>query len=320
MNDPAVNDPAVNDPVVNDPAVNASDVTDFEAFQRTCCERVDEALDRWLPDEAAAGDLAAAMRHIVFSGGKRLRPTLVMAGALHVGADLPRALDEALGAAVAVELVHAYSLLHDDLPCMDDAELRRGKPCAHTVWGEAMAVLAGDGLLTLAFEVLAARTPAGRPVGDMIVRLGRAAGWEGMVGGQVADLAAEGTAPDVERVRAIHDGKTAAMIAVSLQLGGLAAGGEPADVERLGALGRDLGLAFQIVDDLLDVEGTTEALGKAAGADADRSKMTWPAAVGVEQARTDAQALVDQALASAASGRAPELLGSLGGFILRRLS
>ncbi len=294
-------------------------MNDFESFQRACCEQVDDALERWLPDEAAAGDLAAAMRHIVFSGGKRLRPTLVVAGALDVGGALPSVFDDALGAAAAVEMIHAYSLLHDDLPCMDDGQLRRGKPCAHTVFGEATALLAGDGLLTLAFEVLARHTPPGRPVGEMVALLGRASGWEGMVGGQVADLAAEGSEPDVERVRNIHDGKTAAMIAVSLQLGGLSAGAGAVDVTRLGAVGRDFGLAFQIVDDLLDVESTTEALGKAAGADADRSKMTWPAAVGVEQARTDARALVERALQAAAPGQATELMASLGTFVLGRL-
>jgi geranylgeranyl diphosphate synthase type II len=188
------------------------------------------------------------------------------------------------------------------------------------VYGEAMAVLAGDALLTQAFEVLAAHTPGHRPVSRMIALLAAASGWEGMVGGQVADLQAEGQAPDVDRVAAIHAGKTAAMIAVSLQLGVLAGGGEDDDVARLGEVGRDLGLAFQIVDDLLDVEGTTEALGKAAGADADRGKMTWPAVVGVATARQDAERLVAGAVARARGGRAEALLGSLGGFILARVT
>lgn len=290
-------------------------MTEFRAFQAESCARVDEALEAWIPDASRAGDLARAMRHIVFSGGKRLRPTLVLVGALDVGGEQ----QDALGAAVAVEMIHAYSLLHDDLPCMDDADLRRGRPCAHVVFGEALAVLAGDALLTQAFEVLAIRTPETRPVARMVALLAEAAGWEGMVGGQVADLQAEGQAPDVDRVAAIHHGKTAAMIAVSLRLGALAGGGSEEDVGRLGEAGRDLGLAFQIVDDLLDLEGTTEALGKTAGADADRDKMTWPAAVGPEKARQDAEQLVRGALERAAGGRAHDLIRSLGALILSRV-
>jgi geranylgeranyl pyrophosphate synthase len=226
--------------------------------------------------------------------------------------------ENALGAAAAVELVHAYSLVHDDLPCMDDATLRRGKPCAHVVYGEAMGVLAGDALLTLAFELLARHTPAGAPLAEMTVALGEAAGWDGMVGGQVADLAAEGQAPDLERVHRIHTGKTAAMISVSVRLGALVGGGAADRVNQLAEAGRDLGLAFQIVDDLLDVEGTTEALGKQAGADAERDKMTWPAVVGVEQARKDARDLVDSVTARCAEGGAAELFTDLGAFLLPR--
>ena len=194
----------------------------FDVFMDDCCRRVDRVLDEELPaapdtsDATGAGggaggphagdlgELAAAMRHIVFSGGKRLRPALVLAGARDAGGDDDAVSEGALGAAAAVELIHAYSLLHDDLPCMDDGQLRRGKPCAHVIWGEALALLAGDALLTQAFEVLARRTPAGRPVGAMTAALGRAAGWRGMVGGQVLDLAAEGQTPEVPRVEAIH--------------------------------------------------------------------------------------------------------------------
>jgi geranylgeranyl diphosphate synthase type II len=219
-----------------------------------------------------------------------------------------------------VELVHAYSLVHDDLPCMDDGRLRRGKPCVHLVHGEAMAVLAGDALLTLAFEVLSARTPGELPVAAMLVALGRAAGWQGMVGGQVADLQAEGQAPDVERVHTIHAGKTAAMIAASFRLGALAGGAPPELVERLGAAGLDLGLAFQIVDDLLDLDGTTEELGKQAGADAGRRKMTWPAAVGESAARADAAELVDGATARIGAGPGAERLSALGAWLLPRRS
>jgi geranylgeranyl pyrophosphate synthase len=289
-------------------------VNRFEVFMNDGRKVVDDALHRWTPDERAAGDLAAAMRHIVFAGGKRFRPALVFLGCEHVGGRR----DDALGAAAAVELVHAYSLVHDDLPCMDDATLRRGKPCVHVVHGEAMGVLAGDALLTLAFEVLARHTPPGAPLAEMVTALGEAAGWDGMVGGQVADLAAEGQAPDLERVHRIHAGKTAAMISVSVRLGALVGGGDDSQVNRLAEAGRDLGLAFQIVDDLLDVESTTEALGKAAGADAEREKMTWPAVVGVEQARTDARELADSVVARCADGAAAEIFADLAAFLVPR--
>ncbi len=295
---------------------SADVAVDLDGVMAAGTELVDGALDTWLPSESEAGDLAAAMRHIVFSGGKRLRPNLVFLGCHDVGGER----SEALGAAVAIEMIHAYSLLHDDLPCMDDGELRRGKPCAHLVFGENTAVLAGDALLTLAFEVLADQTPPDRPVGAMVVVLARAAGWAGMVGGQVADLAAEGHEPDVDRVAAIHAGKTAALIAGALELGALAGGGTAEDAARLAGIGHDLGLAFQIVDDILDTEGTTAELGKVAGADADRDKMTWPAAVGLDAARRDAERHVATALQSASGGRAEGLLGALGARILRRSS
>lgn len=289
---------------------------DLARFLDEGAERVDAALETWLPAVDEAGDLAAAMRHIVFSGGKRLRPNLVFLGCVDVGGDR----DDALGAAAAVEMIHAYSLLHDDLPCMDDGELRRGRPCAHLVYGEATAVLAGDALLTLAFEVLAEHTPARRPAAVMAAALARAAGWSGMVGGQVADLAAEGKAPDVERVAAIHAGKTAALIAGSLEIGALAGGGAAEDAARLAVVGRHLGLAFQIVDDVLDSEGTTEQLGKVAGADAERDKMTWVAAVGLEAAKRDAAREMERALAAGEGGEARGLLAALGERVLRRSS
>jgi geranylgeranyl diphosphate synthase type II len=291
-------------------------VNDFERFLTEACPRVDAELEQLLPDDTRAGELAGAMRHIVFSGGKRLRPALVLLACEHAGG---RAQD-ALGAAAAVELVHAYSLLHDDLPCMDDGQLRRGSPCAHRVYGEAVALLAGDALLTLAFEALARRTPPDRPVAGMAVALARAAGWQGMVGGQVADLAAEGALPDVERVHAIHAAKTAAMISVSFRLGALAGGGAPELVERLAAAGQDLGLAFQIVDDLLDLQGSTEELGKQAQADAERGKLTWPAAVGEAAARVHAAELVEGAMTRVGPGPGHARLTALGAWLLPRRS
>ncbi|MGQ0553628.1 MAG: polyprenyl synthetase family protein [Planctomycetota bacterium] len=285
----------------------------FEDYLTECRQLVDPHLDRLLPQEAD-GALAKAMRHIVFAPGKRLRPALVLLASRHVGGSV----QEAMGAACAVELIHAYSLLHDDLPCMDDAALRRGRPCAHVVFGEAAALLAGDALLTLAFEALVRETPVQRPLPLMVAELARAAGWAGMVGGQMEDLQAEGQAPDVERVRRIHLGKTAALVAVSFQLGALAGGADSALAETLGGAGRQFGLAFQIVDDLLDVEGQTEDLGKAAGADAALAKMTWPAVVGVTVARQDAARLVDEARRACPAGAADELVASLAAFLLPR--
>jgi geranylgeranyl diphosphate synthase, type II len=279
-------------------------------------QRVDALLEQIVPGGREAGELAEAMRHIVFSGGKRLRPALVLLGCEHVGGPA----QDALGAALAVELIHAYSLLHDDLPCMDDGQLRRGKPCAHRVWGEATALLAGDALLTLAFEALARHTPGHRPLGPMVVALAEAAGWAGMVGGQVADLQAEGQAPQLERVQAIHAGKTAAMIAASFRLGALAGGGSPEAVARLAEAGHDFGLAFQIVDDLLDLQGSTAQLGKQAGSDQERSKMTWPAVVGVEASRRDAARLVQSAVARCGAGPAAGRIEALGCYLLPRRS
>jgi geranylgeranyl pyrophosphate synthase len=289
-------------------------VNAFESYLDATRREVDAALERWVPSPAEGGELASAMRHIVFAGGKRFRPALVLLTCEHVGG----ARREGLAAAGAVELVHAYSLVHDDLPCMDDALLRRGRPCAHVVWGEALGVLAGDALQALAFEVLARDTPPHHPVAAMVSALARAAGWPGMVGGQAADLAGEGQAPDVDRVRHIHLGKTAAMISVSLRLGALAGGADAARAETLAEAGRDLGLAFQIVDDLLDLQGTTAELGKAAGADAARGKMTWPSAVGEAEAQRDAHELVDAALARVGDGPAAERFAALGAFLLPR--
>ena len=290
----------------------------FGTFLSEAGARVDAALDEWLPTEAHAGDLAAAMRHIALPGGKRagkrLRPALVFLGCRDVGGDEA----DAVGAAAAMELVHAYSLVHDDLPCMVDATMRRGRECVHRIYGEAMGVLAGDALLTLAFEVIARGSPAGAPIGAMVEGLARASGWDGMVGGQVQDLEAEGSEPDIERVRRIHLGKTAALISASLRLGALAGGGDPADVERLAGVGISLGLAFQIVDDVLDTEVDAEQMGKDTGADADNDKLTWPAVVGVAQAKEDGRQLVAEASEAAQGGQATDLLLALGQRILDR--
>lgn len=287
---------------------------EFPAFLKGAGKLVDGALDRWLPGEVQCGELAAAMRHIVIGGGKRFRPALVLLGCRDVGGRD----EDALGAAAAMELIHAYSLVHDDLPCMDDATMRRGRPCVHLLYGEATGVLAGDALLTLAFEVLGREAPAAAPVGAMVEALARGAGWAGMVGGQMLDLAAEGTEPDMDRVREIHLGKTAALIETSLRLGALVGGGSPADIERLSRYGRDIGLAFQIVDDVLDQSMDAAQMGKDTGADADNDKLTWPGVVGMDRARADARQLVDEALKAAPGGQATALLTGLAEKVLSR--
>ena len=259
--------------------------------------RVERALLDWLPPEdAEPARLHAAMRYAVLDGGKRVRPALVYLAGRVAGAE-EIALD---GPAVAVELIHAYSLVHDDLPAMDDDDLRRGKPTCHRAFDEATAILAGDALQALAFRVLA-EDPASH--GDGATRLRRvriladAAGAPGMVGGQVLDIEATGRSLGLDGLRAVHARKTGALIRASVQLGAL--GNPTLPEERLQALDRyaeRLGLAFQVQDDVLDVIGDPEALGKSQGADAARQKSTYPALLGLEAARQHVRELTDEAV------------------------
>ena len=292
---------------------------DVPRYLKERAAAVDEALERLLPPETdPPATIHKAMRYSVFAGGKRLRPVLVIAGAEAVGGSM----DRVMPAACAMECIHTYSLVHDDLPAMDNDDFRRGMPTNHKVFGEAMAILAGDGLLTLAFGLLAeASAGTGNPVAlrQVLADLAEAAGTRGMVGGQVADIEAEGrpaTPPDVDF---IHVHKTAALIRVSLRIGALLSGGTPAQVEALSAAGGSLGLAFQIVDDLLDVEGTTEQLGKTAGKDQAQQKATYPAVHGLAASRERARALIEEAdRALAPLGAPAEPIRALGRFILER--
>ena len=241
-------------------------------------------------------DHIEAMRYSLFVGGKRIRPILCLASAEAVTSD-PVLLDEALITGCAIECIHTYSLIHDDLPAMDDDDLRRGKPTNHVLYGEAGAILAGDGLLTFAFELLA------RPGASMhaarqleITRLvAEAAGSLGMVGGQALDIAGENSSYPFEHLKTIHRSKTGALIRCAVQTGALAGSGENQQIDQLTSYGEAIGLAFQIVDDLLDETSTTEVLGKSAGADKARGKATYPAFFGVEETRNLAQQAVDQA-------------------------
>jgi geranylgeranyl diphosphate synthase type II len=285
------------------------------AFLESAATRVEARLRTAvaLADRGPAA-LAEAMRYSLFAGGKRLRPALALAACRAAGG--PE--DRALPFAAALELVHTYSLIHDDLPSMDDDDLRRGRPTSHKVFGEATAILAGDALHTLAFEVVLADTQPPALAAALALELARAAGCDGMVGGQVEDLAADGQAPDAERIRRIHRGKTAALIRASCRGGAMAGGGDARTVDALDRYGSHLGLAFQIVDDVLDVTGTAESLGKTPGKDRHREKMTYVALDGVDGAMARAEAEVATALAAVAGLREAGLLEALARYVTRR--
>ena len=267
--------------------------------------------------EGSLGKLHESMRYSLLAGGKRLRPALCLASCEAAGGEAARAVP----AAVALELIHTYSLVHDDLPCMDDDDLRRGRPTNHVVYGEAMAVLAGDGLLTRAFGVLAAADlPAGIRV-RMVEGLAEAAGSRGMVGGQALDLEAEGQDVDLPSLQYIHTHKTGALFSASCRLGGLAAGGAEEVLDRLRRFGDRIGLAFQIVDDLLDETATAEQLGKATGKDRERGKATYPRLLGLAESRQRVEDLAGEARALAESFGAPgEGLAGLARFVVERSS
>ncbi|MDR2550838.1 MAG: polyprenyl synthetase family protein [Desulfobulbus sp.] len=244
-----------------------------------------------------------AMRYSLFAGGKRIRPVLCLAGAEAVDSG-EQTRQRALPVACALECIHTYSLIHDDLPAMDDDDLRRGKPTNHTVFGEAAAILAGDGLLTFAFELLsgAASATLPDPTRIRIIRtIARAAGPLGMVGGQSLDMIYEGQQVGYEELRRIHRSKTGALITASVVCGAMVAGAGEDQEAALKTYGDHIGLAFQIVDDLLDVEATTAELGKSAGSDAKADKVTYPSLFGVETSRTMAREAVQEAIAALAA-------------------
>jgi geranylgeranyl diphosphate synthase type II len=282
---------------------------------------VDEALERFLPaEDAAPPTVHRAMRYSVLAGGKRLRPILVIAGAEAVGGSA----ELVLPTAGALELIHTYSLIHDDLPAMDDDDYRRGRLTNHKVFGEAMAILAGDALLTLAFKLVAGNAAQGadaRVICDVVAEIAAAAGTGGMVGGQVVDIESEGKTITVEALDYIHTHKTAALIRASLRAGAMLGGAKPNALRAITDAGDRLGLAFQIVDDILDVEGSLEELGKTAGSDERKRKATYPALYGLEASRARARALIQEAkLALRPLGPRSEPLRALADFILERRS
>jgi geranylgeranyl diphosphate synthase type II len=251
--------------------------------------QIDAALDRWVPPESCPPEtIHRAMRYSLFAGGKRIRPILCLAAAETVSEQSPGVEN----AACALELIHTYSLIHDDLPALDNDDLRRGRPTSHKVFGEAIAILAGDALLTLAFEVLARLNgvDAERRI-RLSLELATAAGTVGgMIAGQVHDLEGEGKAPTAELLDRIHRAKTGALLRASLRIGAIYAGARAEELDALTRFGEHIGLAFQIVDDLLDVEQTSEALGKTAGKDAAQHKITFPAVYGAERSHRMAEA------------------------------
>jgi geranylgeranyl diphosphate synthase type II len=265
------------------------------AFFEEDLRAVDAALDRLLPAESSRpASIHSAMRYSVFAGGKRVRPILCLEAARIFTAEVAPALHPAC----AIEFIHTYSLIHDDLPALDNDDLRRGKPTCHKKFGEAIAILAGDALLTLAFEAISATpAPAERRV-KILTEIAAAAGTvNGMVGGQVADLEAEGKGSDPEMLEYIHRSKTAALIRAAITSGALCAGANEADVARLRRFGETIGWAFQVTDDILDVEESSAALGKTAGKDAAQQKATYPSVYGLQRSHEIANELSTRAIA-----------------------
>ena len=292
----------------------------LQAFMSACQSRVEAALERWLPAaDIHPADLHQAMRYASLDGGKRVRPLLVYAAG-QAAAVPPEQLDSP---ACAVELIHTYSLIHDDLPAMDDDDLRRGKPSCHIAFGEAQAILAGDALQALAFHILAHDRDSGLSTATrlaMVEQLALAAGSRGMVGGQAIDLAAVGKDLDIAELEDMHIHKTGALIRASVLLGAMASPGlAPERLESLDHYAKCIGLAFQVVDDILDVEGSTEVLGKTAQADQALDKPTYPALLGLEGARQRANELHEAAMASlAVHGAEADPLRWLSAYIVER--
>lgn len=288
---------------------------------------ISAALDAWLRrfkpyfegvlegEDGCSPELVEAVRYSALAPGKRIRPFLVGASCEVCGGSI----EQSLPVAAAMECVHAFSLIHDDLPAMDDDDLRRGRPTSHKVFGEAMAILAGDALLALAFEILAIKTDVSVDRVALVRELARATGWAGMIGGQAADILGEKAPPALDRVRAIHDHKTAALTAASCRMGAITAGASADRIEALGRYGRHLGRAFQIIDDVLDVTATAAELGKATTKDCDAGKQTYPRVVGVEASQQAARAEVEHAEAALECfGEGADNLRGLAQFVLNR--
>jgi geranylgeranyl diphosphate synthase, type II len=290
---------------------------DLKAYLLRRQKTIDRALDRFLPKEnAAPTTIHKAMRYSLFAGGKRLRPILCLAAAESCGGKI----EDALPVACAMECIHTYSLVHDDLPSMDNDDFRRGRPTCHKVFGDGIAVLAGDALLTIAFEIVSHAKPTRcYDVSILLREVAVAAGSHKLIAGQVADLEAEGKNASRAELRYIHENKTAAILATSVRLGAMSANADAKKLAAITKFGRALGLAFQIVDDILDVTQTTEKLGKSAGKDVAAKKATYPAVIGLEASRAEAHRLTKQAhTALSILGDKGEALHALANYLLER--
>lgn len=265
----------------------------LKAYLKSRRKEIDHALDRYLPEASMKpATLHKAMRYSVFAGGKRLRPILCLAAAEACRGKI----DNALPLACAVECIHTYSLVHDDLPSMDNDDFRRGRPTCHKVFGDGIAVLAGDALLTVAFEIVSSAKPApGYSMSILLREVAVAAGSQKLIAGQVADLEAEGRTVKRDQLRYIHENKTAAILTTSVRLGAMSANADSRKLRAITQFGHGLGLAFQIIDDILDVTQTSEILGKSAGKDVAAKKATYPAVIGLEKSRAEARRLTRQA-------------------------
>jgi geranylgeranyl diphosphate synthase type II len=290
---------------------------DFSRYWSARQKKVDAALNRLLPSATTKPKtIHRAMRYSIFAGGKRLRPVICLATAEVISGKN----DDAIPLACAVECIHTYSLIHDDLPAMDNDDFRRGKPTSHKVYGEGIAVLAGDALLTIAFEMAAScRAWPRYSHADVIHEVAVAAGSRKLIAGQVADLEGEGKKISPAELRYIHDNKTAALIASSIRLGAMSANATPKELERLTDFGESLGLAFQVIDDILDVTQTTEKLGKSAGKDVAAQKATYPALLGLDKAKQEADRLTARARAALKPfGKNAAPLEAIADFLLKR--
>jgi geranylgeranyl diphosphate synthase type II len=280
-------------------------------------KEVDRALNRFLPKETTPpATIHKAMRYSLFAGGKRLRPVLCLAAAEACGGKTSAALP----LACAMECIHTYSLIHDDLPSMDNDDLRRGRATCHKVFGDGIAILAGDALLTIAFEIAAqAKATPRYELRDFISEIATAAGSQKLIAGQVADLEAEGRRINRDQLRYIHENKTAALLTTSVRLGAMAVNANPKQLGAITSFGRALGLAFQVIDDILDVTQTSEKLGKSAGKDVAAKKATYPAVIGLEKSRAEARRLTSKAHGALKSlGQRATVLRELADYLLRR--
>ena len=270
-----------------------AEVASAQLFLESSRKLADRLLDEYVPSsEVEPKSLHSAMRYSVMAGGKRIRPALALSAWEYCQGDPTRAAATIHPAMASLELIHTYSLIHDDLPCMDDDDLRRGIPTCHKKFGEALAVLAGDALHVISFQLMAQTGCL-----EAVTELAQAVGTSGMLGGQVADIEAEGRETNCDEVIGIHRRKTGALILSSVRIGAMLAGAPPEKLARLSSYGQNVGLAFQIIDDILDIEGDQKTLGKKVGADSKKLKATFPGAVGLKKAREEAGRLIDNALA-----------------------